>query len=87
MKGNFAVGGDGGGGHLPEPGKEFRPDTLVEFDLGEGRDETGGGGTGLTATEREASIRRKGGRREGKTHLVSVKRYSNNRDLMAERSS
>lgn len=45
------MGGDGSRGHGPQPGEELRPDALVELDLGEGGDETGSGGTGLTAVE------------------------------------
>ena len=49
LEGDFAVRGGAGRGHVPQPGEEFGPDSLVEFEAGNGRNEAGRRCPGLRA--------------------------------------
>lgn len=53
MESDFAVGGSGGRGEGPEPGEEFGPRSLGEFEAGKGGDEARGGGASLAPARGE----------------------------------
>lgn len=47
------MGGSGGRGEGPEPGEEFGPRSLGEFEAGKGGDEARGGGASLAPARGE----------------------------------